>query len=63
MRMSDWFPKNISTYGGEIDYVFWLIFYIVGAGFVIGRRDPQFFCAGLAAETGPRSRPCDPGLV
>jgi cytochrome c oxidase subunit 2 len=33
--MFDWFPKNISTFGGEIDSVFWLIFYITGIGFVL----------------------------
>jgi len=35
--MSDWFPANISTYGGEIDHVFYLIFYIVGIGFLLGQ--------------------------
>ncbi|MFQ5639964.1 MAG: cytochrome c oxidase subunit II [bacterium] len=34
--MFDWFPKNISTYGGAIDHVFYLIFYIVGIGFLLG---------------------------
>ncbi|MCG3121313.1 MAG: Alternative cytochrome c oxidase subunit 2 [bacterium] len=34
--MFDWFPQNISTFGGDIDSVFWLIFYIVGAGFILG---------------------------
>lgn len=34
--MFDWFPRNISTYGGEIDAVFYLIFYIVGTGFLLG---------------------------
>jgi cytochrome c oxidase subunit 2 len=33
--MFDWFPKNISTFGGEIDAVFWLIFYITGIGFIL----------------------------
>lgn len=33
--MSTWFPKNISTFGGELDAMFWLIFYIVGAGFIV----------------------------
>jgi cytochrome c oxidase subunit 2 len=33
--MFDWFPKNVSTYGGEIDQVFYLIFYIVGVWFLI----------------------------
>lgn len=32
----NWFPKNISTFGGEIDFVFYLIFYIVGIGFLLG---------------------------
>ncbi len=34
--MSDWFPKNISTFGGDIDSVFNLIFWIVGIGFLLG---------------------------
>ncbi len=33
--MSDWFPKNISTFGGDIDFVFDLIFYIVGFWFLL----------------------------
>ncbi len=33
--MATWFPKNISTYGADIDAMFWLIFYIVGVGFII----------------------------
>ena len=33
--MATWFPKNISTFGGELDAMFWLIFYIVGAGFIV----------------------------
>lgn len=30
------FPQNISTFGGEIDSVFYLIFYIIGIGFLVG---------------------------
>jgi cytochrome c oxidase subunit 2 len=33
--MSNWFPKNVSTFGGEIDSVFYLIFYIVGFWFLL----------------------------
>lgn len=33
--MSNWFPKNVSTFGGEIDSVFFLIFYIVGFWFLL----------------------------
>ncbi|MBI3783993.1 MAG: cytochrome C oxidase subunit II, partial [Deltaproteobacteria bacterium] len=28
------FPENISTFGGQIDSVFWITYYIVGAWFV-----------------------------
>lgn len=33
--MQRWFPENISTYGGDIDRVFYLIYYIVGFWFVL----------------------------
>lgn len=29
-----WFPENISTYGADVDGVFWLIFWVVGVWFV-----------------------------
>ncbi|MDD5559660.1 cytochrome c oxidase subunit II [Candidatus Methylomirabilis sp.] len=31
----DWLPENISTYGGEIDSLFWMIFYITLAWFIV----------------------------
>ena len=30
-----WLPENVSTYGGEIDYLFYLIYYITGATFIL----------------------------
>lgn len=33
--MSNWFPPEISTFGQEIDAVFWLIFWLGLAGFII----------------------------
>jgi cytochrome c oxidase subunit 2 len=33
--LSEWFPENVSTYGAEIDHLFYLIFYIVGFWFVL----------------------------
>ncbi len=33
--MFDWFPRNISTYGSDLDEVFWLIFYLTAIGFLI----------------------------
>ena len=33
--MLSWFPENISTYGHQIDHIFWLIYVIVGVWFLI----------------------------
>jgi cytochrome c oxidase subunit 2 len=38
-----WFPENISTYGADIDAVFWLIFYIVGFWFLLAEGLLFFF--------------------
>ena len=35
MLFDKWFPDNISTFGGEIDSTFYLIFYIVGFWFLL----------------------------
>ncbi|MBI3060693.1 MAG: cytochrome c oxidase subunit II [Deltaproteobacteria bacterium] len=31
----NWFPENVSTFGGEIDSLFYLILYITGAWFIL----------------------------
>lgn len=33
--MSNWFPENISTFGGDVDAVFYFIFYITAFWFVL----------------------------
>jgi cytochrome c oxidase subunit 2 len=33
--MMSWLPENVSTYGGEIDYLFYIIYYITGAVFIL----------------------------
>ena len=33
--MMSWLPENVSTFGGEIDYLFYLIYYITGAVFIL----------------------------
>jgi cytochrome c oxidase subunit 2 len=35
MAMLRWLPENVSTYGGDIDAVFALIYYIVGGWFLL----------------------------
>jgi cytochrome c oxidase subunit 2 len=33
--MQQWFPENVSTFGGDVDGIFWLIFYITTVWFFI----------------------------
>ena len=33
--MQSWFPENVSTYGGDVDGIFWFIFYIVTVWFFL----------------------------
>jgi cytochrome c oxidase subunit 2 len=33
--MMDWLPQNVSTYGGEIDSILYLIYYVIGAWFIL----------------------------
>jgi cytochrome c oxidase subunit 2 len=33
--MMGWLPENVSTFGEEIDYLFYLIYYITGAAFIL----------------------------
>lgn len=43
MHLAQWFPENISTYGGSLDGLFALIFYIVGFWFVLTEALLLFF--------------------
>ncbi len=33
--MMSWLPENVSTFGGEVDFLFYLIYYITGAVFIL----------------------------
>ena len=33
--MMSWLPENVSTYGGEIDSLFYFIYYLTGAAFIL----------------------------
>ena len=33
--MQKWFPENASTFGADVDGIFWLIFYITTVWFFI----------------------------
>lgn len=53
--MFNWFPKNISTYGGEIDSVFYLIFYIVGFWFLLAEAAIIYFIIRYRRREGQRA--------
>ncbi len=53
--MSDWFPKNISTFGGDIDFVFYLIFYIVGFWFLLTEGAIVYFIIRYRRREGSRA--------
>lgn len=33
--MMNWLPENVSTFGGDIDFLFYLIYYITGAALIL----------------------------
>ena len=33
--MMSWLPENVSTFGGDVDFLFYLIYYITGAVFIL----------------------------
>jgi len=51
--MSGIFPESVSTFGGQIDSVFWLIFYIVGFFFIVA----EFLLVYFAIRYRRGSRP------
>ncbi len=53
--MSNWFPKNVSTFGGEIDFVFDLIFYIVGFWFLLTEGAILYFIFRYRRREGSRA--------
>ncbi|MFQ5649287.1 MAG: cytochrome c oxidase subunit II [bacterium] len=54
--MFDLFPQNISTFGGEIDSVFYLIFWIVGIGFLLGEGLIFYFLFRYRRREGQRAK-------
>lgn len=55
--MLNWFPKNVSTYGGEIDNVFYLIFYIVGFWFLLTAAAIIYFSIRYRRREDRRASP------
>ncbi|MBI4540414.1 MAG: cytochrome c oxidase subunit II [Gemmatimonadetes bacterium] len=50
-----WFPRNVSTFGADIDWVFYLIYYIVGAWFLLTEGALLVFALRYRARSGRRA--------
>lgn len=53
--MAHWFPENISTYGADIDGVFYLIYYIVGFWFLVTEAAVIYFALRFRRRSGQRA--------
>ncbi|RMI03598.1 MAG: hypothetical protein D6681_09620, partial [Calditrichaeota bacterium] len=51
--MFDYFPEVISTYGGKLDSVYWMIFYIVGFWFLLSEGVLFYFVFRYRQKKNP----------
>lgn len=53
--MSNWFPENISTFGGDVDSIFYFIFYITAFWFVLTEGILLYFLFRYRRQPGQRA--------
>lgn len=53
--MQGWFPENVSSFGGEIDSLFYLIFYIIAPWFVLTEGLIVYFLIRYRRREGRRA--------
>ncbi len=53
--MARWFPTNVSTFGAEIDSVFWLIFYVGLVWFILAEGLILFFVLRYRRRRSPKA--------
>lgn len=52
--MQGWFPENVSTFGGDVDRVFYLIYYIVTFWFILAEGAILYFLVRYRRRPGAR---------
>ena len=53
--MPNWFPENVSTFGADVDGIFWFIFYIVTVWFLITEGLILYFIIRYRRKPGQKS--------
>jgi cytochrome c oxidase subunit 2 len=53
--MQNWFPENVSTFGADVDGIFWFIFYITTAWFFITEGLIVYFIVRYRRKPGRRA--------
>ncbi|MBI4561984.1 MAG: cytochrome c oxidase subunit II, partial [Candidatus Rokubacteria bacterium] len=54
--LSWWLPENVSTYGKDIDFLFYLIYYITGGEFILVAAAMIAFLVMYRHREGRRAR-------
>ena len=53
--MFSWLPKNVSTFGGDVDSILYLIYYIVMVWFISDLCDHYLLSHSLSTQTRAKS--------
>lgn len=53
--MMSWFPENVSTFGGDIDSLFYLVFYVTGFWFILTEALLAYFAIRYRRRQGRRA--------
>jgi len=53
--MASWFPENVSTFGGDVDGIFWLIFYITTVWFFLTEGLIVYFVIRYRRKPGTKA--------
>jgi cytochrome c oxidase subunit 2 len=53
--MQNWFPENVSTYGGDVDGIFWFIFYITTVWFFLTEGLIIYFMVRYRRKAGRKA--------
>lgn len=53
--MQNWFPENVSTFGGDVDGIFWMIFYIITVWFFLTEGLIIYFIIRYRRKAGEKA--------